>query len=70
MKLEGGECDLLKRIAEDSRFGITLPELEALLSPKAFIGRCPSQTEEFLQNEIAPIFLRYPEEGMRFELSV
>ena len=70
VKLEGGECDLLQRIAEDSRFGITLPELEALLSPEAFIGRCPSQTEEFLQNEIAPIFLRYPEEGLRFELSV
>ena len=30
-------------------------KLDAILDAKKFIGRAPSQTEEFIQNEINPI---------------
>ncbi len=32
-----------------------LPELEALLDPRAFIGRAPEQVEEFLDTVVAPL---------------
>ena len=48
IKLNGEENDLIKRIAEDSSFGITLGELDSLLNAEHFTGRAKQQTEEFL----------------------
>jgi len=70
VKLEGGECDLIDRIAEDSRFGMTKAELEELLSPEKFIGRCPSQVEEFIEGRIMPLLKRHEGETLHVELSV
>ena len=50
---EGENCDLLERLAAEPAFGMTLPEMEALLEPKRYIGRCPEQVEQYLK-EIAP----------------
>ncbi len=46
---EGGECDLLARLAEEQRFGLTQAEMEALLDPKLYTGRCKQQVERFLE---------------------
>ena len=48
IKLEGGENDLLERISEDKRIGLSLEELRKLLNADKFIGRSKEQAEEFL----------------------
>ena len=45
---QGGECDLLTRLAACPEFGMSLSEMEAVLEPANYIGRCPQQVEEFL----------------------
>ena len=46
---EGESCDLLERLAAEGSFGLSLEEMEALLDPQAYIGRCPEQVEAFLE---------------------
>ena len=48
VKVEGGENDLLERIAADEAFGVTLEELEKILKPENYTGRAKEQTEDFL----------------------
>lgn len=55
VKVDGGANDLLERIANDPAFGMTLEELESVMEPKNFVGRAPSQTEEFVMNLVKPI---------------
>ena len=45
---EGGKCDLLRRLAESGAFAMTESEMEAVLGPAAYIGRCPEQVTAFL----------------------
>ncbi len=62
IKLEGGDCDLLARIADDDAFGVTLPELEAMLNPADFVGCAPMQVRAFLDNDVAAVLARYQDE--------
>ena len=55
VKVEGGENDLLSRIANDPAFGMTMEQLEAVMEPKNFVGRSPEQTEEFITEVVQPI---------------
>lgn len=50
----GGTCDLTSRLASESTFGMTEDEIDALLEPSKYIGRCPEQVERFLA-KIAPL---------------
>ena len=59
VKEEGGENDLLSRIAGDPIFGVTLEELEAVLEPSKYVGRAPRQTQDFLNEVVAPVLERY-----------
>lgn len=52
IKEQGGENDLLERIAADENFGVTLEELEAILQPEKYTGRAKEQTEDFLANDV------------------
>jgi adenylosuccinate lyase len=61
MKQEGGENDLLFRIAADPAFGLTPAEVIAASEPARFIGRAPEQVDEFLETEIEPILATDPE---------
>ena len=45
---EGGKCDLLHRLAESGAFAMSESEMNELLTPSAYIGRCPSQVDSFL----------------------
>lgn len=58
IKGEGLDNDLLKRIADDKSFGMTLPELECLANINEFIGRAPEQVEEFLSQEAIPVLAK------------
>ena len=44
----GEECDLLARLAKESAFGMTEDEMKALLTPSAYVGRCPEQVSAFV----------------------
>ena len=59
VKRDGGENDLLERIAADPAFGVTLEELKALLKPENYVGRAPVQTEDFLNNEVKAALAPY-----------
>ena len=59
IKEEGGENDLLQRIAADEAFGVTLEELENILQPEKYTGRAKEQTEDFLSEYVAPVLEKY-----------
>ena len=59
IKEEGGENDLLERIANDPIFGVTLDELKGIVDPHKYVGRAPRQTEIFLHDVVKPILDRY-----------
>ena len=71
IKAEGGENDLIDRIAGDSRFMITKEEIMAVLKPENYIGRSKEQVEEFLALCIQPVLEKNRDVmGEKAELSV
>ena len=59
IKEEGGENDLLERIANDEAFGVTLEDLEKILQPEKYTGRAKEQTEDFLAELVQPVLDKY-----------
>jgi adenylosuccinate lyase len=59
LKAEGGENDLLPRIAADPAFGLSVEEVAAAADPRIFVGRAPEQVEEFLAAEVDPLLSRH-----------
>ena len=59
IKEEGGENDLLERIANDEAFGVTIEELENILQPEKYTGRAKEQTEDFLNDFVNPVLEKY-----------
>ena len=45
---EGMDCDLLSRLKNEPEFGLTGEEMDALLDPALYIGRCPEQVEAYV----------------------
>lgn len=67
-KMKNGEkCDLVKRLAARQEFGLTEEEIEKMLEPGNFIGRCVEQTEWFLK-KIKPIISDCKRESDRIEV--
>ena len=54
----------------DSAFPLRREEIEAQMAPEKYVGRAPSQVEEFLAEEIAPLLEKYPDESLQAELNV
>ena len=53
-RMKNGEtCDLLERLSQAPEFGMTPEEMEKLLNPGDYIGRCRQQVEHYL-TEIKP----------------
>jgi adenylosuccinate lyase len=55
VKVDGGENDLLKRIAGDVFFGMTEADLAVLLDVRQFVGRAPEQVREFVAEYVDPV---------------
>ena len=55
VKRDGLDNDLLQRIAEDPEFPLEKADLEELLIPEKYIGRCKEQVEDFIATDIAPL---------------
>lgn len=52
VKKEGGENDLLERIASDPAFGVTIEQLRGIINPEKYVGRALQQTEDFINNQV------------------
>ena len=59
VKVEGGENNLIELIKQDETFAPVWDKLDEILDAKNFIGRAPSQTVEFIKNEIDPILEKH-----------
>lgn len=70
VKLEGKRNDLIDKIAADDRIPLTKEEILSELDPVKYIGRCVSQTEEFVSNVIEPILEKYSTDDVKVELNV
>lgn len=71
VKVDGGENDLVDRIAADSMFSLTKEEIIAEMKPEKFVGRAPEQVVEFIDAEVKPILEKYKDElGISVEINV
>ena len=59
VKVEGKENNLIDLIKQDELFKPVWARLDDILDAKNFIGRAPSQTVEFIENEIDPILQKH-----------
>jgi adenylosuccinate lyase len=57
VKEQGGENDLLERLAGDEAFAAV--DLGRVLDPAKFVGRAPEQVDEFLAEVVEPIREKY-----------
>jgi adenylosuccinate lyase len=57
VKQQGGDNDLLDRLARDPAFAAL--DWDRLLEPSQFVGRAPQQVDEFVAEIVAPIRQRY-----------
>ena len=64
---EGGDCDLLARLAAQDAFGLSEEEMSAVLQPERYIGRCPEQVDAFLA-KTRPLFAGAPAEKAEIRL--
>jgi adenylosuccinate lyase len=63
VKEEGATNDLIERIAADPAFGMSKEQLDAIMDPKNFIGCAAMQTQDYLDEVVAPI-LKANEESL------
>ena len=50
----GEECDLFSCLAAEEEFGLTAAEMNELLNPSLYIGRCPEQVTAYIE-KIKPL---------------
>lgn len=55
VKVYGNDNDLLKRIAEDDMFSLSLEQLEKIALPEKYTGRAEGQVKVFIRNEVLPL---------------
>ena len=63
----GEECDLLSRLVQEKEFGLTETEMNELLTPSLYIGRCSEQVEAFI-DKIKPLIADVPRETAEINL--
>ena len=55
VKQEGLDNNLCELILADPMFMISKEEMDAIMAPENFIGRCPQQVDEFIANCVKPV---------------
>ena len=63
VKLQGGDNDLVERVANCPYFQPIHRQLQSLLDPATFIGRAPEQVDEFVLEEVEPVLAKYANIG-------
>ena len=64
---EGGECDLLARLAAEKQFGLSREEMEKVLDPKLYTGRCAEQVTRFVE-KVRPLLDDAPDRTAEINL--
>ncbi|MBR1690484.1 MAG: adenylosuccinate lyase [Oscillibacter sp.] len=64
---EGEPCDLLERLAAEPAFAMTKEEMETVLDPTLYTGRCASQVDAFLA-QAAPLLTQASTEAVEISL--
>lgn len=59
VKVEGKDNDLVERIKDDPYFAPIISQLDTILDASTFIGRCPDQVSEFIEEEVKPVLSHY-----------
>ena len=54
VKQNGGENDLLERLAKDEHFAAVKLDFAETLKPERYVGRAPEQVKEYLDGEVMP----------------
>ena len=62
VKQEGKPNDLLERIQKQKFFGPVIPDLQALIDPSTFIGRCPQIVEKLVSTKVKVALVSYAAE--------
>jgi adenylosuccinate lyase len=57
VKQQGGENDLIDRLAADAAFAKV--DFHAVLDSSQFVGRAPEQVDQFIAEVVEPIRARY-----------
>mgnify|MGYP001097139613 CR=1 FL=1 len=71
IKQKGLDNNLLELIASSDKFNVTIDELHEAMEPSKYVGRAPSQVEEFVNEYIKPILEANKERlGMKAEINV
>ena len=70
VRLEGGENDLIERLAACEQIPMTEEEIRSELDPARFTGRAASQVEEYLRDVVRPFLAQYPDEAVTAEVKV
>ncbi len=66
-KMKAGEpWDLLAELAQEPAFGLSYEEMQALLDPALYIGRCPEQVSAFVE-KLRPVLEEAEETACRIE---
>lgn len=63
VKEEGGDNDLLERLAGDAALGLSRADLDRICDMRRFVGRAPEQVVEFIGQEVDPILARLSVQG-------
>ena len=64
---QGEDYDILGKLAQDESLGLSREDLEALMDPSLYIGRCAEQVSSFL-NQIHPLTASADNEQIRIEI--
>jgi adenylosuccinate lyase len=67
VKEEGLPNDLLDRLRADPAFAGVAQDLDAMLDPRAYVGRAPRQVVEFLEEEVEPALAPWKDHAVRGE---
>ena len=70
VKLEGGENDLIDRLAADENIPLTKEEILAQLDPAKYVGRSAGQVTEFLADVVQPILACYNTAEIKAEVNL
>ena len=71
VKVEGKDNNLAELIANDSSFGLTIDEINAVMKPENFVGRSPEQVVDFINEVVNPVLDKNRELlGIEVEINV
>ncbi|MDU5363665.1 MAG: lyase family protein, partial [Finegoldia magna] len=62
VKEEGLDNNLLELLEKDEAFNLNKDDLNSLLDGKLYIGRCPEQVVEFIEEDVKPVISKYDTE--------